>query len=239
MIDVSDTIIAKSDQLNSDDLISGPITIKITGVNKPGGDQPISIKYEGDNGRPFKPCKTVRRILVKAWGKDASQWTGRLMTLYNEPTVKWAGKEVGGIRVSHLSHIDRDIQISLTETRGSKKPHNIKKLQSNAATQPAPAPANASPPPAADEDLGPDAPNIRLIKSDGSEIRFDNFQTWIDMIGNNLPKIDTIDRLKNFQKNHDPIFSELESSGWGEWVGKARAIVQENLDRLEPPNGEL
>lgn len=220
MIDVSDTIIAKSDQLNADDLLSGPITIKITEVNKPGGDQPINIKYEG--GRvPFKPCKTVRRILVKAWGKDASAWTGRLMTLYNEPSVKWAGKEVGGIRVSHLSHINQDLEISLTETRGSKKPHHIKKLDQAQAA-----------PPAQDPQSMDSAPNIRLIKTDGAVVNFDSFQAWLDFMSANLPKIPDLARLDTFSATHDPIFAEYRAAGWGEWVDKAEAIIQENATRL-------
>ena len=53
MGDMAPTIIPKSDQTNADDLISGPITIKITGVDIRGGqEQPISIHYEGDNGKP-------------------------------------------------------------------------------------------------------------------------------------------------------------------------------------------
>src|SRR3990167_5307316 len=51
MDDMASTIIPKSDQLNSDDLITGPITITITGVDiRSGQEQPISIHYEGDGG---------------------------------------------------------------------------------------------------------------------------------------------------------------------------------------------
>lgn len=225
MIDVSDTIVAKSDQLNADDLIGGPITVRVVDVNKPGGDQPITIKYEGDNGRPFKPCKTVRRILVKAWGKDASQWKGRLMTLYCDPSVKWGGKAIGGIRVSHLSDIPSDLEISLTETRGSKKPHHVKKLQSNAAVQGAP--------PAATAPQGPpeNGPDIRLIKTDGSIVRFDNFQAWLDFMGTNLPKITDLARMQAFGKTHEPIFVELETE-FPDWVQKARDLVNANVQRL-------
>jgi hypothetical protein len=222
MIDVSDTIVAKSDQLNADDLIGGPITIRITDVNKPGGDQPITIKYEGDNGRPFKPCKTVRRILVKAWGKDASAWKGRLMTLYNDPSVKWAGKEVGGLRVSHLSNISSDMEISLTETRGSKKPHKIKKLADT--VKPQGAPAQSAPVPQG-------GPNIRLIKSDGSAVQFDNFQAWLDFMGTNLPKITDLARMQAFGTTHEPIFAELETE-FPDWVQKARDLVSANVQRL-------
>ena len=71
MMDISDTIIAKSDQLNASDLIGGPITVTITGVKRfDSAEQPIAISYEGDNGKPFKPCKSVRRLLVGMWGMN-------------------------------------------------------------------------------------------------------------------------------------------------------------------------
>jgi hypothetical protein len=69
-MNLAETIIPKSDQLNADDLITGTITVKITAVkgsNEP--QQPVSIHYEGDNGKPYKPCKSMRRILVSAWGQ--------------------------------------------------------------------------------------------------------------------------------------------------------------------------
>jgi hypothetical protein len=38
--------------------------------------------------------------------------------LYGDPEVKMAGKKVGGIRVSRLSHIDAPLKATLTVTRG-------------------------------------------------------------------------------------------------------------------------
>lgn len=226
MIDITDTLQAKSDQLNSDDIISGPITVKITKVNKTRTDQPITINYEGDQGRPFKPCKTVRRILSRAWGTDASKWIGRLMTLYCEPSVKWAGKEIGGIRVSHLSHINETLQIKLSETRGMKKPHTVHPLKTDAQTHGAPPTATST------EDLGDNAPNIVLKKTDGSEIKFDNFQAWLNMIETNVPKMSNLDRLDTFDANHKAIFEDLEEAGWNEWVDKARAIINNKRTEL-------
>jgi len=129
MTDLSKTILAKSDQLNADDLAT-PMTITVTEVRAADSeDQPITIRYDGDQGKPFKPCKTVRRVLVRAWGSQGQEYVGKSMTLYNDPNVKWGGKPVGGIRVSHLSHMDQDFTIPLTITRGQKKPVTIKRLQ--------------------------------------------------------------------------------------------------------------
>lgn len=128
MSDLSATIVAKSDQLNADDLLTGPITITVTGVKAGNTEQPIIINYDGDKGRPFKPCKTMRRVLVAAWGKNGHDWVGRSMTLFNEPTVKFGGVEVGGIRISHLSHIESALTLSTNVTKGKKAPYTVKRL---------------------------------------------------------------------------------------------------------------
>jgi hypothetical protein len=129
MNDVSQTVIPKSDQMNADDLISGPVQITVSEVRAMGGDQPLNIHYANDNGRPYKPCKSMRRAMIHLWGSDADQWIGRSMVLFCDPTVKWAGKEIGGIRISHMSHIEKDMTLPLTVTRGKRAPFKIKVLQ--------------------------------------------------------------------------------------------------------------
>ena len=128
-LDISHTIVSKSDQLNADQLLGGPITITVSAIRIAEGDQPVVIQYHNDNGRPYKPCLSMRKILAFAWGTDASQWVGRSITLYNDPEVMFGGKKVGGIRISHLSHIKGDITASITVTRGKKREMTIKKLQ--------------------------------------------------------------------------------------------------------------
>jgi hypothetical protein len=122
-------IVPKSDQLNADDLIAGPITIKVAQVTIRGGqEQPVAISYENDGGKPYKPCKSMSRVLVTCWGADAKQYVGRSMTLYRDPTVKWAGMDVGGIRISHLTDIDQATTMALTATKGSRKPFTVRPL---------------------------------------------------------------------------------------------------------------
>lgn len=129
MTDMRQTIIPKSDQLNADDLIAGEMTITITGVTIKGGqEQPVAISFDGDNDKPYKACKSMCRVMVSAWGPDSSKYVGRSMTLYRDPKVKWAGMEVGGIRISHMSDIADDMSMALTVTRGSKKPYIVKPL---------------------------------------------------------------------------------------------------------------
>lgn len=135
-MDMRDAIIPKSDQLNADDLIAGELTIRITGVEVKGGqEQPVSIHFEGDNGKPYKACKSMCRVMVTAWGADSSKYVGRSMTLYRDPKVKWGGMEVGGIRISHMSHIDSALTMALTMTRANKKPYTVRPLKSQSGDE--------------------------------------------------------------------------------------------------------
>lgn len=127
--DLRDTIVPKSDQINSEQLLAGPITITITSVERGNDEQPLVLHYDGENGRPYKPGKSMRKVLIFAWGADGSQWVGKSMTLFCDPTVKYGGVAVGGIRISHLSDIERELSISLTATRGKKTPFIIRRLE--------------------------------------------------------------------------------------------------------------
>jgi len=129
MLDLTKTAEPKSDQLNADDLVSGPRTLQITGVRLVTGDQPVLIEYAGGEGRPWKPCKSMCRVLMAAWGVDGEQYAGRFVTVYNDPSVKWGGKDVGGIRISHLSHIESKIRMMLTVTRGKRVPYVVEPLE--------------------------------------------------------------------------------------------------------------
>lgn len=131
MIDISKTVEPKSDQLNADDLDAGPreiIITKVTGDADP--QQPISVHFEGDNGRPYKPCKSMRRVLMAAWGKNGEAYIGRSLTLYRDPKVKFGGIEVGGIRVSHMSDIDQpEMTVLLTKSKAVRRPYTVKRLE--------------------------------------------------------------------------------------------------------------
>ena len=137
MVDMSNFIAAKSDQLNADDLMDRPTTITITKVTAApdSADQPVSVHYEGGEGRPFKPCKTCRRIMVGIWGADASKYVGRSMTLYRDPDVQFGGMKVGGIRISHMSGIDAEKTVALLVTRGRKAPFKVLPLKDAPAAE--------------------------------------------------------------------------------------------------------
>jgi hypothetical protein len=142
MTDLSATIDPKSNQMNADDLISGPKTITITRVsaNQSSTEQPIAISYQGDNGKPYFPCKSMRRVLVSVWGKDGAAYAGRSLTLYRDAIVTWGGLAVGGIRISHMSGMDADMTMALTATKQSRKPYTVKRLKDAPKPVDAPAP---------------------------------------------------------------------------------------------------
>src|SRR3546814_665102 len=128
MNDMTPVIVPKSDQMSADDLIAGPRTYTIETVDiRPGTEQPVSVFLRGEE-RAWKPCKSMSRVLVSAWGPDANAYSGRSLTLYRDPKVKWGGMEIGGIRLSHMSHIERDMVMALTATKGKRAPYTVKVL---------------------------------------------------------------------------------------------------------------
>ena len=135
-MDISATIEAKSDQQNADDYVAGPKTVTINRVNVTKTDQPVSLHLEEFPGKPYKPSKSMRRVLVQIWGPDSDAYVGRKLTLYRDPNVKFGGETVGGLKISHMSHLDKPRSIPLTETRGKKSPHRVQPL----ADAPPPAP---------------------------------------------------------------------------------------------------
>lgn len=135
MTSLSETVSPKSEQLTADDLQAGPRVITIRDVTGSGNkDQPIDIWFNGDDGKPFKPCKTVRRVLLFCWGDDGKAFIGRSMRLYRDDRVKFGGLAVGGIRVSHLSHIDRKMAAPVQVAKGAKAAYEVLPLE-----KPAPA----------------------------------------------------------------------------------------------------
>jgi hypothetical protein len=131
MTDLSQTIAAKSDQLGADDLLGGrTLTIRVTAVRGcEEKEQPIAIHYDGDEGKPYKPCLSMRRVLVQVWGPEGRDYVGRSLTLYRDPSVMFGKLQVGGLRISHMSHIDREAVVVLAVKRGTKAAFTVKPLR--------------------------------------------------------------------------------------------------------------
>ena len=50
------------------------------------------------------------------------------MTLYCDPAVQFGGMKVGGIRISHMSHMDKPQTMALTATRSKRAPFTVQPL---------------------------------------------------------------------------------------------------------------
>ena len=128
-MDMTESIIPRSDQINAEDLLTGPRTVTITAVNKGSLEQPVNIvTAEFGAGRPYKPSKSMRRILVSAWGAEASNYIGRRLTIYRDPDITFGRDKVGGIRISHLSNIEKRHEVALTVTRGKRATFTVDPL---------------------------------------------------------------------------------------------------------------
>lgn len=128
-MDISAAAQPRSDQLNADDLIGGPQLVTITEVRRGNDEQPVNIiTKEFGPGRPYKPGKSMLRVLIAAWGKDASTYAGRRLMLYRDPDIRFGKDTVGGIRISAMSHIDTRLTLALTVTRGRRAPFTVDPL---------------------------------------------------------------------------------------------------------------
>lgn len=129
------TIEKKTDQLNYEDFLGGVTRIvTIAGVKKGTKEQQYDIQIEGDK-RVWRPAVTVLKLLVAAWGDDATEWVGRRASLYGDPDVMFGGKKVGGIRVSHLSHISGPVTANLSVTRGKREMFTVQPLSNEPTTE--------------------------------------------------------------------------------------------------------
>jgi len=127
-MDILKTTEPDSAQQNYDDYMSAPKTVTVSQVKSGTKEQPLELHLTEFPGRPYKPGKSMRRVLVAAWGPEASVYVGRKLTLYGDPTIRFGKDAVGGIRISHLSHIDKPLEIPLTVTRGQRKPFVVQPL---------------------------------------------------------------------------------------------------------------
>lgn len=136
-MDIAPAAQPRSDQVNADDLISGPVTVTITEVRKGSSEQPVEIvTAEFGPGRPYRPGKSMLRVLIAAWGRESSTFVGRRLVLYRDPEITFGKDRVGGIRISAMSHIDTRMTLSLTVTRGRRAPFTVDPLPDAPALPP-------------------------------------------------------------------------------------------------------
>lgn len=119
-MDITDALAPASDQLDAVELVN-PRTFTIdTGsrLGKREGKTVAEIRLVGFD-RVWRPSKGMLDVLAACWGTDAKQWVGRRVTLYNDPEVMFGPNKVGGIRISHLSHIDKARKVPIRGSGGA------------------------------------------------------------------------------------------------------------------------
>lgn len=139
-MDLTQSIEPKSDQLDAVDLIGGPRTFTIKSVSAHNSEQPVNIGLV-ESDRPWRPSKSMRRVLVAAWGADGKAYEGRRLTLFCDPDVEFGGIKVGGSRISHMSHIDKPLAVALLIKRGKSAVFTVQPLTDSPATPTDPTPA--------------------------------------------------------------------------------------------------
>jgi len=134
MPDISHTITAKSDQLNAADLAQS-ITVTVRGVRVTRDDQPVIVDI-GDELKPWKPCKGMRRLLAQVWGTNTDTWPGGRVTLFRDASATWGGEAVGGIRVSAISGIDSPMRYVMRTSKKGTTTYDVGVLAAAAKVDP-------------------------------------------------------------------------------------------------------
>lgn len=135
MVDISHLLAPKSDQLDAVDLLGGPQTFTIDAVSVDRSEQPMSIRLR-EFPRVWRPGLSMRRVMAACWGSETDEWVGRRVTLFCEPRVKFGGEEVGGTRISHLSHLDEaEKKIPLIVSKGKTAIYKVRRLVEQAPPQ--------------------------------------------------------------------------------------------------------
>lgn len=129
-VDIRAATKPKSDQLNYETFLTGPQTFTVSKVTPGDRDHPVFIHMNECQATPYKPSKGMLKCIAQpdGWGDKSSQWVGKSITLYGDPTVIYGGVEVGGIKVAALSDINGDYETLISARRGVRKPHLIKKI---------------------------------------------------------------------------------------------------------------
>lgn len=129
---------AKSDQLNAVDILGVEPVIRVRDVVvRDSREQPVSIYFDGDNNRPWKPSKGMIRVLCAGWGDDETQWIGRHCRIICDPSVIYAGKEAGGVRVVAMSNINpRGFTVPLAISKAKRIPWTVSPLVVEVAVYP-------------------------------------------------------------------------------------------------------
>lgn len=121
----------KSDQINADDLAPGQTLVLTVRAVRPGPDAKQALDILTEHPRVYRPCLTMRRVLVACWGGvtdgqlDPAAWVGKRLELYTDPTVRFGSDLTGGLRIKALSGIAKPYSVALTVTKGKRATYSV------------------------------------------------------------------------------------------------------------------
>lgn len=121
-MDITEALAPTSDQLDAVELVH-PRTFTIDDGSRLGtreGKKVAEIRLVGFD-RVWRPSKGMLDLLAACWGTDAKVWVGHRVTVYNDPDVMFGKERTGGVRISHLSHIDKARDVLIRAAGAGKK----------------------------------------------------------------------------------------------------------------------
>jgi hypothetical protein len=127
-MDLTSSAAPRTDQQNYLNYKDGPKTVTISHVKRGTDEQPVEVHLVEFPGQPWKPAKGMINVLMGAWGKKSDTYTGRKITLYGDPKVRFGSDVPGGIRISHLSHIDKPVRVMIRLSKGKTGPFTVQPL---------------------------------------------------------------------------------------------------------------
>ncbi|WIB25851.1 hypothetical protein [Curtobacterium sp. MCSS17_015] len=134
-MDITQALAPNSDQLDAVELVE-PRTFTIDAGSRLGRrDGKIVAEIQlVELDRVWRPSKGMLDVLAACWGTKGTEWVGRRVTVYNDPEVMFGKEKRGGVRISHLSHIDgpRDVTIRASGA-GRKQLWHVEPLPTAAA----------------------------------------------------------------------------------------------------------
>lgn len=109
--------------------LAAPKVIRIVAVttaeleNEKGRmEQKVTVKYKAADGDgEIVWCKSNAALTAFALGtREYDQWVGKLITIANDPNIKFGGKKVGGIRVVGSPDMKASKRVEIKMPRKSK-----------------------------------------------------------------------------------------------------------------------
>jgi len=136
-MNISSTLKGKSEQLDNVDLMGGPRDFTVTkAVVREGHEQPLVVTL-AEYDRPWLPGLTMRRLIAAMWGEESDDYVGHRVRLFRDPDVAFGGSKTGGTRISHASHIDKTLTVSLPTSKGKFGAFTVKPLTDPPRVEPA------------------------------------------------------------------------------------------------------